>query len=582
MKYYLYIYFLLISSFVFSQTQKTLSDTEYQKLHDKARILLNSYKDSAFIYANKIEVSNNNLHKSFAYGIKSYIYQLKGDEAKSKEFYKKAFIYLDKTPESIEKIKHNAYLLAYGGLSEWKRGNLSAALELYLKGKKLSAQVNDIVQIIKFNINISNIYDAIQNYKLAIKTSRESDKLIDKYESLYTLEQYENNKSNTYLSLGSFYSNYYWNEKSKTQLLDSSRFFFQKAIIYSKKLIENKTNAQIGISSIYQFQKNHAEAEKNYINLLYTTKNNKLDYQHYLACYNLGRFYFQLKKHDKSIIYFNKADSINKKNNFNTNIFIYTNYYLSKLYEIKDDPENAFKFSKINLDNFEKSEYNLNNETIDINSNLEKIDIEKEMIAIQEKYRNEVLFKKWTIILSVLLFIGLIILLVKNITEKNRVKKKVNDLIKEFSLKIEEKNMQEDSKEIIPVEFVDIPNNKQITISIDEAKEIEILTKLKALEEKKFYLKAEFNQKEVAKKLKTNTTYLSYVVNKNFKKSFSEYSNELKINYVINEMLTNPTYRKYSTQAIAESVGFKNAISFTKSFNKRTGVTPVQFIKGIN
>ena len=47
-------------------------------------------------------------------------------------------------------------------------------------------------------------------------------------------------------------------------------------------------------------------------------------------------------------------------------------------------------------------------------------------------------------------------------------------------------------------------------------------------------------------------------------------------------MITNPTYRKYSTQAIAESVGFKNAISFTKSFNKRTGVTPVQFIKGIN
>lgn len=582
MKYYLYIFSLLVSSFVFSQTQKTLSDSEYQKLHDKARILLNSDIDSSFIYASKIEKSNSNLHKSFAFGIKSYIYQLKGNKSKSKEFYKKAFIYLDKTPESIEKIKHNAYLLAYGGLSEWKRGNLSAALELYLKGKKLSAQVNDIVQIIKFNINISNIYDAIQNYKLAIKTSRESDKLIDKYENLYTLEQYENNKSNTYLSLGSFYSNYYWNEKSNSQLLDSSRFFFQKAIIYSKKLIENKTNAQIGISSIYQFQKNHAEAEKNYINLLYTTKNNKLNYQHYLACYNLGRFYFELKKHDKSIIYFNKADSINKKNNFNTNIFIYTNYYLSKLYEIKDDPENAFKFSKINLDNFEKNEYNLNNETIDINSNLEKIDIEKEMIAIQEKYRNEVLFKKWTIILSVLLFIGLIILLVKNITEKNRVKKKVNDLIKEFSIKIEEKNMQEDSKEIIPVEFADIPNNKQITISIDEAKEIEILTKLKTLEEKKFYLKAEFNQKEVAKKLRTNTTYLSYVVNKNFKKSFSEYSNELKINYVINEMLTNPTYRKYSTQAIAESVGFKNAISFTKSFNKRTGVTPVQFIKGIN
>ncbi|WP_242499181.1 AraC family transcriptional regulator [Flavobacterium sp. 140616W15] len=64
-----------------------------------------------------------------------------------------------------------------------------------------------------------------------------------------------------------------------------------------------------------------------------------------------------------------------------------------------------------------------------------------------------------------------------------------------------------------------------------------------------------------------------------FGKTFSEYSNELKINYVINELIANPKYRKYSTQALAESVGFKNAVSFTKSFSKRTGVTPTQFTK---
>ena len=81
--------------------------------------------------------------------------------------------------------------------------------------------------------------------------------------------------------------------------------------------------------------------------------------------------------------------------------------------------------------------------------------------------------------------------------------------------------------------------------------------------------------------LKTNTTYLSYVVNKRFGKSFGEYSNELKINYVINEMITNHMYRKYSTQAIAESVGFKNAVSFAKSFRKRTGVSPAQFASNI-
>ena len=108
------------------------------------------------------------------------------------------------------------------------------------------------------------------------------------------------------------------------------------------------------------------------------------------------------------------------------------------------------------------------------------------------------------------------------------------------------------------------------------------MKKLIALESKQFYLTPDFNQQTVAKKIKTNTTYLSYVVNKRFGKSFSEYSNELKINYIIKELVNNSTYRKYSTQALAESVGFKNAISFSKSFNKRTGVSPVQFIKRLD
>ena len=120
------------------------------------------------------------------------------------------------------------------------------------------------------------------------------------------------------------------------------------------------------------------------------------------------------------------------------------------------------------------------------------------------------------------------------------------------------------------------------SINIDDVKEEEIVKKLLLLEKKLFYLNPDFNQQTVAKKIKTNTTYLSYIVNKRFGKTFSEYSNELKINYIIKEIINNPTYRKYSTQALAESVGFKNAISFSKSFNKRTGVTPAQFIKRLD
>jgi AraC-like DNA-binding protein len=117
--------------------------------------------------------------------------------------------------------------------------------------------------------------------------------------------------------------------------------------------------------------------------------------------------------------------------------------------------------------------------------------------------------------------------------------------------------------------------------SISSDNEKEILDGLNNLIKKKLYLKADFTQQTAAKKIKTNTTYLSLIVNKHYKKSFSNYLNELRINYVVNEITINSKYREYTTQAIAESAGFKNADSFTTSFKKKMGVTPFQFIKDI-
>ena len=102
MRTFLQIVLFFNTSLLFSQSNFTLSDQEYQKLHLKSRLLINSDIDSSFIVATRIEKSNNNLHKSFAYGIKSYLYQLKGDSIKSKQFYKQAFTYLDKLRVTAE------------------------------------------------------------------------------------------------------------------------------------------------------------------------------------------------------------------------------------------------------------------------------------------------------------------------------------------------------------------------------------------------------------------------------------------------------------------------------------------------
>ena len=162
----------------------------------------------------------------------------------------------------------------------------------------------------------------------------------------------------------------------------------------------------------------------------------------------------------------------------------------------------------------------------------------------------------------------IIVLLRKSIRDKRKVKLKLTEFKEKF---VQE---QEQKKKV----FANTIQN----FTMNDDKEKEILQSLEKLIEKEYYLKADFSLQSVAKRIKTNTTYLSHVVNKNYGKSFSEYSNELKMNYVIRQMMNNKTFRMYSTQAIAERVGYKSAVSFTRSFKKRTGVTPVQFLKNID
>ena len=65
----------------------------------------------------------------------------------------------------------------------------------------------------------------------------------------------------------------------------------------------------------------------------------------------------------------------------------------------------------------------------------------------------------------------------------------------------------------------------------DVAPEIttQILDGLKDLEEKHYFLNSECNSYNVAKKIKTNTSYLSKVVNQEFEKNFNTYINDLRI-----------------------------------------------------
>ena len=584
-------FFLLLTLFSgVAQTKGELTEEKYLELQDKIRFSVNGDNDEGLSYVNQMLKSKSDIHKAFACGAGSYLYQLKGNADKSEKMYAEALKYLNKIPESNEKTKLQAYLCNYRGLTYWKRSNYGKALGSYQEGVKLSSKINDVVQIVKFKANIALLNESVGNYQLSIKILKQNEAFLDKNESLYEKDQFQNSKSNTYTNLGNSYEGYYSKNRQKSYLLDSAEYYYKKSVAYSDKFIDNKTTAKLSLGNIYVFKKDFTNAEKIYYDISFYAKQVDNESLYQVACFNLGDLYYSIKKYDKALIFLKKVDSISQKNKKVDISFFRSNYIQAKIYSIKNEPELAYKHSKLYLDSYEKYEGNLRDEALEVNYKLGTADLSGEMLSVQEKYKYEVFWNKALKIFYVILVIGIVFFLIKNIRDKNKAQKKMNALIEEFKANLERKELEKTETEQVVAEAIvtEVPEVEDVALkkenanlSIDEAKENKIVEKLLLLEEKLEYLNADFTLSYAAKKIKTNTTYLSYVVNKRFGKSFSEYSNELKINYVINQMITNHLYRKYSTQAIAESVGFKNAVSFAKSFRKRTGVSPAQFANNI-
>ncbi len=135
-----------------------------------------------------------------------------------------------------------------------------------------------------------------------------------------------------------------------------------------------------------------------------------------------------------------------------------------------------------------------------------------------------------------------------------------------------------------PEEIIDTKDEEleeKETTDVPEETKQQILTGLKKLEEKEYFLQQDCNSYNVAKKIGTNTSYLSKVINAHFGKNFNTYINDLRINYAIVRIKNDVLFRSYSIQSIAEEIGYKSADSFTKYFKKDTGLNPSFYIKNI-
>ncbi len=129
-----------------------------------------------------------------------------------------------------------------------------------------------------------------------------------------------------------------------------------------------------------------------------------------------------------------------------------------------------------------------------------------------------------------------------------------------------------------------VSKNKQVlskNTSISEELIDSILGKLESFEKKKGFLKANLKVTSLAKRFSTNTKYLSEVINIHKGKPFVHYINDLRIDYILNELQENKILQHYTIKSIAEEAGFNTSESFAAAFKKRTGLKPSYFLKNL-
>ena len=114
--------------------------------------------------------------------------------------------------------------------------------------------------------------------------------------------------------------------------------------------------------------------------------------------------------------------------------------------------------------------------------------------------------------------------------------------------------------------------------SLEPMDEVTLFRRLNTLIiSKNLFLDPDLDIKLVAVGLKSNTKYLSQVVNNQFGNNFKHYINQFRVDK-LKEVIKDPQNKGANLFEMAQQCGFKNKSTFHKVFREFTGTTPKEFL----
>lgn len=283
----------------------------------------------------------------------------------------------------------------------------------------------------------------------------------------------------------------------------------------------------------------------------------------------IGDLKFKNQMLDSSLVFYQKADSIAQQIQ-NPFLLIEINQRLATNYLAMDDL-NLFHLKSQYVNELNAETTTLENQTANRAHALMIADMDESFDREKSLYQNIL------IVVLIVLLVVVILKLIFHVRNKNKLKM-FNQMLSYLN------SHQELSKQSLEKsDKKEIKDQKKTTIrsSMLKESELQILEDLRKFEATDKYTSKDMSLAMLASELNTNTKYLSKVINEHKKKNFNAYINELRVNFIVEKMKTEPSYLNYKVSYLAEVCGFSSHSTFTTVFKSIVGVSPITFVEFI-
>lgn len=548
------VLFLFFTVFSYSQTKYPYI-VEYNKLISKN-------KDSALSFSNRL-IERGNIQE------KAYVNALRFKYELADEFFQKSLEQLSKT-NSRKTFELKASILHLKSLRYAESQELLKAIKTANDALKTCNDNCSFILERKLQATLGRAYSMANKHKEAIEISNISLAKIRKRHDFSTNDILKKEYVKELVRVASRTLNLYRSDKEEYKpYLDLSKDYIEQAEKYSKDFGIPDFDSYIwGIYAEVNFFKEIYDVAKEY-------------YEKGLAVYEREKF---VKKIEQSLFRIAECDYFLKNydeaeatllRQIESDVWseyqLLANgwlsyFYLFKINEQKGNSKKALKYATEYAEKIEEHFKAKNASDLSVNDTVHLKNKEEEIQGYIDNYKKEKKEKRLYLYLSIALVFITILLIAYFIYARKRNKENISKL----HMRIEE--LQNDiSKQAISK-----------TSSLSDESAMKLLKKLKELEKEELFQQPNYTLNLVAKRLQTNSSYLSKTVNQYMDISFAEYSNRLRINSIVQRLNEQKSLRNYTIDALAQEAGYKSVNSFNSNFKKILKVTPSQYLKEIN